>query len=88
MSASAFEAALEEIGVSCTVEERGRLAILTLRPPTDPSTTDPSLALVMTDGAALGMPGGAARRQALVAIGRVHGYSNVCVELDAAVSGD
>ena len=75
---SAFETELERLGVACIVEERGRLAILRPVHSRGSSTADPSLSLVVT----------AARRRALVAAGRANGFANVCIELDAALSGD
>ena len=82
MSARDFSAALSSLGIRCDVEEQGKLAVIMLIPP----VPDPSRALRMTINLF-----DAKMRRAIVALGRRHGFANVCVELrqvDAALSGD
>jgi hypothetical protein len=82
MSVPDFSAALSSLGIRCDVEKQGKLAVIMLLPP----VPDPSLALRMTIDLF-----DARTRRAIVALGRTHGFANVCVELrqvDAALSGD
>ena len=71
MSAVDFSAALTSLGIRCEVEAQGKLAVVLL-----PSVPDPSLALRMTVNAF-----DARTRRTIVALGRTHGFANVCVEL-------
>lgn len=92
MSVRDFSAALSSLGIRCDVEEQGKLAVIMLIPPVpdavlrSAATKDPSRALRMTIN-----PFDAKMRRTIVALGRTHGFANVCVELrqvDAALSGD
>ena len=92
MSALDFSAALTSLGIRCEIEEQGRLAVVVLLPPVPdavlrseaslPSRSasdegkDPSLALRMTMNVF-----DARTRRTIVALGRTHGFANVCVEL-------
>jgi hypothetical protein len=87
-----FTTALGELGIRGDVEVQGKLAVITLHPPARESP----LRFAQGDTARLAQ--GDMRRFAqgdmrrrIVALGRAHGFVNVCIEIgraDAALSGD